>query len=59
MNTQQGCRDCGSRYNTLASILGTALYRSMSGADTLGRSGGLEKRRAKSRLGLRLGFKVR
>lgn len=55
----QGFRDGGSQHNTLASILGTALYRSMSGTDSSVRSGMPAKRRVKNRHGLKLGFKVR
>ncbi|WP_455385482.1 hypothetical protein [Acidihalobacter prosperus] len=58
MNTQ-GCRDCGSGYNTLASILGTALYRSMNNAEGFERARMPAKKRAKNRLGLKLGFRIR
>lgn len=59
MNTH-GCRDCGSQYNTLASMLGTALYRSMNNsAESLGRGDATAKGHAKKRRGFRLGFKTR
>ncbi|MEJ2632777.1 MAG: hypothetical protein P8011_19335 [Acidihalobacter sp.] len=59
MNTH-GCRDCGSQYNTLASMLGTALYRSMnSSSENLGRGEAQTKGHAKKRRSFLLGFKTK
>ena len=58
MNTQN-CHGCQSPGNGVASILGTALYRSMSGSDSQNRSGAPGKHPAKARHGLRFGFKRR
>jgi hypothetical protein len=59
MNTQQDFRDGGFQRNTLASVLGAALYCSVSGVNTLRASETSEKQRSKSRHGFRLGFKLR
>jgi hypothetical protein len=59
MNRQQDYRNGGFQRNTLASILGAALYCSVSGVNTLRASETSEQQRSKSRHGFRLGFKLR
>lgn len=59
MNTQQDCRNGGFQRNTLASVLGAALYCSVSGVNPLRANGALEKPRPKGRHGFGLGFKLR